>query len=406
MMTTPAVDRDEEIHVETRFRTFGGDGTPLSDTPLNEKILRRFRDHRPQSTPVVLDKGIRGCEGFYHTGKVGSTGMGETNVIRVPPGPWWYTSRYQFTDGGFWEPRPFGLGPPAASYSLEQRAIVKALNALKDQKANFAVIFAEMAETSELISNTIRRIAVGVEAWRKKNPRKLWDAVRSYEGSREAVNIRKIPESWLELQYGWNPLMQDVEGVGDALANRVNSFKPHAVVHGNVGETIMDEYHGSSVSLGARYTALRRTIYRGKVTLLYTLNNPELALLSQLGLVNPFEVIWEKLPYSFVVDWFAPVGSWLSALTADYGWSFYSGCFSLKSVTEDVGFKYDFSDTKTFNGQIWEVEDGATPLTERISQFSRNRYFSSPVPWITLKNPLSSHHIANAMSLLVGAFRK
>lgn len=34
----------------------------------------------------------------------------------------------------------------------------------------------------------------------------------------------------------------------------------------------------------------------------------------QLGLVDPATVVWELIPYSFVVDWFLPIGSYLENL--------------------------------------------------------------------------------------------
>jgi hypothetical protein len=39
----------------------------------------------------------------------------------------------------------------------------------------------------------------------------------------------------------------------------------------------------------------------------------ELSLQRSLGLVNPAEIAWEVVPYSFVVDWFLPIGSYISA---------------------------------------------------------------------------------------------
>jgi hypothetical protein len=39
----------------------------------------------------------------------------------------------------------------------------------------------------------------------------------------------------------------------------------------------------------------------------------ELSLQRSLGLVNPLEIAWEVVPYSFVVDWFLPVGSYIAA---------------------------------------------------------------------------------------------
>jgi hypothetical protein len=40
----------------------------------------------------------------------------------------------------------------------------------------------------------------------------------------------------------------------------------------------------------------------------------EVNVLGALGLNNPAGVLWEKLPYSFVIDWFLPVGNYLEAL--------------------------------------------------------------------------------------------
>jgi hypothetical protein len=35
---------------------------------------------------------------------------------------------------------------------------------------------------------------------------------------------------------------------------------------------------------------------------------------AQLGLTHPGSVLWERLPWSFVVDWFIPIGTYLSNL--------------------------------------------------------------------------------------------
>lgn len=32
-----------------------------------------------------------------------------------------------------------------------------------------------------------------------------------------------------------------------------------------------------------------------------------------VGLMDPLSVAWELVPFSFVLDWFLPIGSWLSA---------------------------------------------------------------------------------------------
>jgi hypothetical protein len=58
--------------------------------------------------------------------------------------------------------------------------------------------------------------------------------------------------------------------------------------------------------------------YRHSVRLQATLllTNPNLGLASRMGLVNPLSIAWEVVPFSFVVDWFLPVGNFLENLTS------------------------------------------------------------------------------------------
>ena len=140
------------------------------------------------------------------------------------------------------------------------------------------------------------------------------------------------------------------------------------------------------------------------VSLWYSLNNPGLATQSQLGLLNPLEIVWECLPYSFVVDWAIPVGAWMSSLTADAGFSFKGGSRSTKIVLDDVKVKdlrlWRYSSVGT---RGWSEGSGPT-LTGSAADFTRTCYLTSPVPGIYVKNPLSALHVANAIALLMQAF--
>lgn len=59
-------------------------------------------------------------------------------------------------------------------------------------------------------------------------------------------------------------------------------------------------------------------------------NATTLRTLNQLGLVNPASLAWELIPWSFVVDWFIPIGPLLSVLTAPAGLIFISGTDNFK----------------------------------------------------------------------------
>jgi hypothetical protein len=54
-----------------------------------------------------------------------------------------------------------------------------------------------------------------------------------------------------------------------------------------------------------------------------------------LGLLDPLTVVWEIIPYSFVVDWFLPIGSYLENLAV---FPFLEGRFLTTDVYRYSGF--------------------------------------------------------------------
>jgi hypothetical protein len=136
------------------------------------------------------------------------------------------------------------------------------------------------------------------------------------------------------------------------------------------------------------------------------LSNPKLAELSSLGLINPLEIVWEVLRYSFVVDWFLPVGEWLGSLTADVGYTFYGGSLSKISRMVEVPYTFQIEDV-TYGGIRTRVINGTSFNCHAESyNFVRTCYGSSPVPGLHFKNPLSALHMMNGLSLLVQAFKR
>lgn len=53
--------------------------------------------------------------------------------------------------------------------------------------------------------------------------------------------------------------------------------------------------------------------------------NPNLLLANRLGIINPQLWLWDAMPWSFVLDWWFPIGSFLSNFTASVGLAFVGG---------------------------------------------------------------------------------
>lgn len=287
---------------------------------------------------------------------------------------------------------------------MGEKAITRAFNKLKQQKVNLGVAFAERHETAELCSKAMERIAAGVRAWRRRHSKSLWNQVKQ-EGQRFSHGgWKNIPNSWLELQYGWNPLMEDVEGACKKLAKRERDPDAYsAQVYATVKDNYVRNWSKSVSSIVVEDFPIKDTVVMTcKVGLRYNLDNPLLATFSSLGVTNPAEIVWERVRYSFVVDWFLPVGNWLSSLDADFGWKFKSG------------FRADFTKvtgrggTKTAHepNSHWRFIDSTEDFHFDGVILRRVGYDISPgVGLPHFKNPFSSHHIANALSLLTQAFQ-
>lgn len=396
-MTTPAVNVDIIKRKTVRVCT-----TPNSNTvPITCSVASTTfpfyweKKVRPASGASPIVSGFRPCRQWTHFGHNWSYSGGTAKVVRQFSG---YQQIAEYPDGNFWgqfSPPVIGAFPNGVVNRAEQKALLK----LKNQTFNLGQFAAEWRQTSGMLAGAALTIARQVRNFRKKFP-KDWRKVKRYQGLGGCPrhNWHLIPSGWLQLQYGWIPLLSDING---ALQHLQKDRLPQVHVKGYAEDVSETSYQVTGASDSRNSLKLSYDVKtQCWVSLWYQLTDPGLAELSSLGLINPAEIVWEILPYSFVIDWFLPVGNWLSSLTADRGFSFLGGSLSKLSTVKDVRT----SDVEWFKqGNV--TTSGSTPeIVGEAFRFDRLCYSSSPVPGLYLKNPLSATHIANAMSLLVLAF--
>lgn len=285
-------------------------------------------------------------------------------------------------------------GPPSWVGNL---ATTRAYLALKNQNANLSEAFAERHQAKQMVSNAARDIAKQVERFRRRNPRDWGQVIKN--GLK--TQWKDIPNRWLELQYGWKPMMSDIFGTLqnlDMLESGANPYWTRVKGAAKLDENQTIPF--ASNPYWWKEYAIRH--HHVKTVLFYRLNAPPLATLASLGLTNPLLLGWELVRYSFVVDWFLPVGNWLSTLDADFGWNYLTGCqstFTRLGVDSVPGAIPDTSTAEYRNYTLGPYASGY--------RFRRTVLGSPPgVGLPHFKNPLSSQHIANALSLLSQAFRK
>lgn len=283
----------------------------------------------------------------------------------------------------------------------------KLLLAIKNQKVNLAQAFAERKQTVDLVASTATKIALALKATRKGN---LVDAAKalgcdapkraSRRAAREA-RVRPNPTNkqmsrrWLELQYGWRPLVSDVYGSMESIADTGKTPTPYYsvvarhIVKRPFTNVVRDVSTELQVEKGTLY-------YKHQYTVRYSIDNPFTRSLSQLGITNPLLIAWELMPWSFVIDWFLPVGNAISSLDATVGCTFHSG---IQSKTWKVMGEATLTYRTRNSSQV--IEGNVTRGMQRF-QTSRSLLSSFPTPSLpSFKNPLGFDHVANAIALLL-----
>lgn len=260
-----------------------------------------------------------------------------------------------------------------------------------DSKANLAEMFATRQQTIDMIGNAARDISLSARALRRGNFR---DAARHLGVGDFRPKSQRFSDRWLELQYGWKPLIKSVyDSISDPSPNasrvvkaRKTFTRPYSY---NTGSTT----NGVYLDCNAQFT---KTV---TVSALITMTNSSLQAANAYGISNPALLAWELMPYSFVVDWFLPIGTWISAATALSGVQ-----VSQSSVTTTSSYDITYH---TKGGTGLPSTTTISPGTKREIYSRKERSLTIPHPSFPRPNfQLSTSHALNAIALLASAFRR
>lgn len=316
-------------------------------------------------------------------------------------------------DGGF---DPYLIDSPGFTDALtacRNRVKAKLIERVKDTKVNIAQAIAERDQVARLVGSTAKRFASTVVNLRRLNFRGALDALlgpapmtaaRSREANRLA-GLSGVPEQWLALQYGWLPLLGDIDGACKELADTLLDQPPVCRARAKAKQPL-DAYsttrRGSSYPIhpGRKWTRTKAEIL-GEGFVEYGVSSEFGQAVQRTGIIDPFLLAWELMPWSFVVDWMLPVGSWLESLQFDAGLVFKRGWFS-----------YRFEDRWTAEMEKYLNSSGGWNIRYVGGQGKAECFLfrreliegglAPPPP--SFKNPLSLTHMANALSLFAVTF--
>lgn len=260
-----------------------------------EAMWSRRKPARPKDTPMIIyDNMLNDNE--YRDMYPGPNGMygKEGTLNHVYPGT---TDKTETIDSG-------------------GAAMTRALNKLTGDRATFGESLVETRTTLDMIRNRIRLLWAFGRALRNG---KLDEAARLLKfdpGSTAKEKLKKmsadnrIASGYLEFMFGILPVVNDIE----------NGLKIYAEGLATRGQKIESRSGGHrSSKRRENWQQSSHGLRTGKASVKGRVTNERARNLNSQGLLNvPLEV-WNALPFSFVFDWFVPVGTLLGAMSGSAG---------------------------------------------------------------------------------------
>ncbi len=286
--------------------------------------------------------------------------------------------------------------PARLPASLGARAELAALLKLKNAKVNLGVSFGERKEAAGMMYSNLGKVAKSYRQFRRGN---FQSAAREL-----GLGWRDAPNRWLEYQYGWKPLLSDVYTACKEINEKDKKEESRTYYH--VKARVSDSKKvQSSESRFAGTRSIYTDSHQFDAFVRFDFRpNSDMGLFQELdewGVLNPAEIAWELVPFSFVVDWAVPVGDFLSAITAPVPYIFRGGSkTTFEKATRDAVLQ---------NVSLLSASGRGSDTYRSMSRLTYGTFpFPDPRVFTAFKNASSESiatRTANALSIISGAFR-
>lgn len=284
---------------------------------------------------------------------------------------------------------------------------------IKGQRIQLGTAFAERKQTVDFIESAAKTVFEVISALLRRDLGGFFKGLGYRKPTRKEMkrfitdcrvngNFQGAANAWLAYSYAWKPLLGDVYAAMDVFSE--DNFSDRFAGYVRKGKPLI--LNDRVQSAGFYISSTTNLNFAGKRTfgVYYDLDESAksafVRTLQEVGLSNPLELAWELLPFSFVVDWFLPIGSYLSSLDATFGCYFKGGYRSDKwTVTSErvaIG-------TGKEGARVWT--EGSSSDSYKETWFDRFPLTDFPSPvFPSLKDPLSVNHALSAISLITTLF--
>lgn len=280
-----------------------------------------------------------------------------------------------------------GLAPSTTQGDMDAYCYNKAVGSLYEQlrgAVDLSVSVAQAGQTAGLFKNYQRYMRY-VLNFRKSY---LKDAYRDFVNG----GAKGVGSKWLEFQYGWRPLAQDLYGSLEQVGRVINQ-QDGSLLNVRGRGSRKEKWSQSSVSAGMLQKGNADVNSRCEVSIHCRIKPSRWSECAAFTSLNPVSIAWELTPYSFVVDWFYDVGGYLRSMES----ALLSGCEMINGYTTygklAQGTNSVVGETSSL---INSLDGGFKYIAGRRLSFSS---FPIPRPPV-FKADLGSERLLNAAALL------
>lgn len=280
-------------------------------------------------------------------------------------------------------------GSPPATDDL----MLRLRSRMQEMDWNAAMTWFERKESFKMIAKRSIQLVRALRWVRRGKFRRASDVLgitlsqRAKKRLNQRDRLDQFSENWLEFRYGFTPLLSDIYGAADYFArgsmllkNQLIKLRTSQTTFELNGVHSLASFNPWIFDGGQDYSRVR-----SGAGVDYVIIDPEYRMLDAMGLKNPVSIMWELMPFSFVADWFTPIGKCIEEITAYAGLHFVGGYtytlrqdhLSFTSASSWTGYKrildtqfthtrdtfvrtpfYSFS---TMNVNPWKTSNGLNP---------------------------------------------
>lgn len=291
------------------------------------------------------------------------------------------------------------------SYNDTQHLRTKVLNNLRQEIFDAPMVLAELRSTSKMLGTNLVRLGGGLDLIKRRKPDDFAILLKGkLADGRNPTDrhLRSAAGTYLEWKYGWTPTIMDIQGACEGLdMSRKGSLfdNPPLLVarakqKSRTFKTVQHSFRpmdGTTIRCPVGYY----DEIEHKARLDYRVSGEGLRGLNRygIGLGTVATMLWDRKPFSFVLDMVVPIADLLKA------WSALAG-------VDCVGYSETYHHRRHVPAQsqvgVWLRGNAIGGINiQETEAFCFERYGAeqAPIPLPYVKNPINPGNMATVLSL-------